>query len=96
MTELKTLNSVTVGEEGVQRLFHMTRESRLKPDCTLFEAGYEQAKRDFREALYREVGVPSDQLSTRVNHPSPEMIREQAIREAGIARKQARSRWILW
>lgn len=57
--DIKSLNAPAIGEAGVHRLFHFTTPSRLSKDSTLFEAGYEQAKADFRERLVQETGRPT-------------------------------------
>jgi hypothetical protein len=59
MTEIKSVNAPAIGQAGVERLFHLTREKHMTPEGGAFQAGYEQAKRDFRNALNREVGIPA-------------------------------------
>lgn len=58
MTEIKSVNAPAIGQAGVERLFHMTRATPMTAKDAAFQAGYEQAKRDFRTALNREVGIP--------------------------------------
>lgn len=59
MTEIKSVNAPAIGQRGVERLFAMTRETRMTAEGGSFQAGYEQAKREFRNALNREVGIPA-------------------------------------
>lgn len=60
MTEIKSVNAPAIGQRGVERLFALTRETKMTAEGGSFQAGYEQAKRDFRNALSREVGIPAE------------------------------------
>jgi len=87
MTDLKSVTAPAIGQKGLERLFAMTRETAMKPDCTLFTAGYEQAKRDFRDALRVEVGMIDQE-------PEAEHIR---VPQAELqARKASKSKAAWW
>ena len=58
MTEIKSLSAPALGEAEVKRLLAMTRASRMKSDSTMFDTGYEQAKRDFREVILSALRIP--------------------------------------
>ncbi len=58
MTDIRSIVLPAIKEEGVRRLYNFCREVRLTSSSTLFDAGYEQAKRDFKDALGREVAEP--------------------------------------
>lgn len=63
--ELKSVVAPRITEDGVKRLFQFARATPLKRDCTLFDAGYEEAKRLFREKLAAEVGHGDTATSAR-------------------------------
>jgi uncharacterized protein (DUF305 family) len=64
MTELKSLSAPALGQAEVNRLLAMTRPSRMTSSSTLFDAGVEQAKRDFRAALLQAMRVPHHTVGT--------------------------------
>lgn len=92
-----TITSVTapaVTDEGVKRLRAFCLPKKLHSNSTLFDAGYEQAKRDFLERLEQEVG----KTSTRAPGEFGEVItandsvtRAEAKARAAEARRQARA-----
>ena len=61
---LHKMAAPAITRAGVERLFNFTAPARLKPDTTLFQAGYEQAKRDMRDRLIQEVGRPADDIQS--------------------------------
>lgn len=75
MTELKSLSAPALGQREVERLLHMTRPSRLKSDSTMFDAGVEQMKRDFRKALLEAMRVPHHSVGTDLA-AAPEAVKE--------------------
>jgi hypothetical protein len=90
MIDIKSVNAPAIGQAGLERLFAMTRETKMTADGGSFQAGYEQAKRDFRNALNREVGIPSgyapddDKSETpRIDIPAD----EHRARKAGSTEK---------
>ena len=61
---IKSINAPAISREGINRLFAFTKAKRMTSDMTLFDAGYEQAKRDMLEKLAGEVGWPNDSIVT--------------------------------
>jgi hypothetical protein len=53
----------------VDKLLAMTRASRMTSSSTLFDAGYEQAKIDFREAILVALHGPS--IGQQINRDIP-------------------------
>lgn len=68
MTDLTSVNAPAIGQRGLERLLAMSRETKMTASSTLFTAGYEQAKRDFRDAIYREVGIPAEDKQALEEH----------------------------
>ncbi len=62
----------------------------MTKDDTLFVAGYEQAKRDFLEKLYAEVGIPDTKEHTK----DPERVLE--ISSAEKAARNTQNAQVSW
>lgn len=74
MTEVKSVNAPAIGEEGLKRLYAFVRRTPLHSQSTLFDAGYEQAKADFKERLEREATLPDQPRSLRQHAMQGELI----------------------
>ena len=61
MDTIKSVNAPALGQKGIERLLAWARPKRMSNDNTTFDMGYEQAKADLLELLYKEVGIPADQ-----------------------------------
>lgn len=71
--EIKSVTAPALSEEGIKRLMAFTEPKRMTSNSTLFDAGYEQAKRDFREKIMAEAIIPG----------STKTLRQQAVENAG-------------
>ena len=76
---IKSLAAPSIGEAGVKRLIAFAAPKRLTSSSTLFDAGYEQAKRDFADKLKEVADVPS------IKEPEP-------IEEMRVGVHEARAR----
>lgn len=65
MTEIKSLIAPALGTHEINRLLAMTAPKRMTSGSTLFDTGYEQAKRDFRELLLSALRIPHEEVSNQ-------------------------------
>jgi hypothetical protein len=81
MTEIRSLSAPALGQHEINRLLAMTAPKRMTSDSTLFDTGYEQAKRDFRELLLAALRIPHDEVQ-QVREPGmPILVRETRTAE---------------
>lgn len=62
MTEIKSLSAPALGEADLRRLLAAVQPRRFTATSTLFDTGYEQAKRDFREIIHGALRIPNDDI----------------------------------
>lgn len=60
MTEIKSLSAPALGERELARLVAFCTPKRMTSASTLFDTGYEQAKRDMAEMLRGFVVIPHE------------------------------------
>lgn len=58
--DIKSVNAPAIGQKGIERIIAWARPKRMTSEQTTFDMGYEQAKRDLLEIVYKEVGIPAD------------------------------------
>lgn len=92
MVEITRVNAPAIGQAGVNRLFERVRPKRMTSTSSLFDAGYEQAKRDFYDALKAEIGVEPGEHS-EVNTKLADLAVSPA---EATARKSGQSRKAWW
>lgn len=83
MTDIKSVNAPSIGQAGIKRLYEFVREERMKAEGGAFQAGYEQAKRDFRDRLKQEVAIPAEQSRIHPVDPKEETARYKAAAKTG-------------
>lgn len=77
MTDVKSVNAPAIGEAGLKRLYAFCKPKRLMSTSTLFDAGYEQAKADFKERLEQEATLPGSPRTLR-DHAEQDVRQGQA------------------
>lgn len=69
MTQIKSLGALALGSKELDRLLAHLAPRRMGSETTLFEVGYEQAKRDTIELVARLANIPAN---TSLEVPSEE------------------------
>lgn len=94
---IKSVSAPAIGEEGLKRLRAFTQPKRMTSTSTLFDAGYEQAKRDFAEKLAAETGRPTDNDFDKTSpypEPDPALVRAELAARRAFAKAARRPWWL--